>query len=100
MLGLYYYVFDDEKSIKRGLKAIRLFGMPLLAVFATFCRFLSHRGSQNIKIMAIFTDIRPCGSSIFILYRSVILYDIFKIIFGAYKPSAILFELPKNLEIA
>jgi hypothetical protein len=36
LLGLNSYVYDDDKSIKSGLKFIKPFGVPLLPLFATF----------------------------------------------------------------
>ena len=42
----------------------------------------------------------PCGFSIVILCRFVTLYDACYAIFGAHKPSASRFELPRDLGIA
>jgi hypothetical protein len=44
MIGVYPYVFDDDRSIKRGFNCVKLFGVPLLPLFF---HFLNHRGAQN-----------------------------------------------------
>jgi hypothetical protein len=36
MIGVNPYVFDDDRSIKSGFKFVKLFGVPLLPLFATF----------------------------------------------------------------